>query len=60
MLEKIQRKSFKQIQSFPEKNPNVVTLGLFEILPMEVVIDKNTFNLFMNIISDKTLLNTRS
>ena len=53
MLEKFQRKSLKQLQSLPDKTPNVMTLGLLGILPMEVVIDKNALNLFMNIISNK-------
>ena len=53
MLETFQRKSLKQIQSLPDKTPNVVTLGLVGILPVEAVIDKNALNLFMNVISDK-------
>ena len=53
MLEKFQRKSLKQIQSLPDKTPNVVTLGLLGILPVEAVIDKNALNLFMNVISNK-------
>ena len=53
MLEKFQRRSLKQIQSLPDKTPNVVTLGLLGILPVEAVIDKNALNLFMNVISDK-------
>ena len=53
MLEKFQRKSLKQIQSLPDKTPNVVTLGLLGILPVEAVIDKNALNLFMNVIRDK-------
>ena len=43
----------KQIQSLPDKTPNVVTLGLLGILPVEAVIDKNALNLFMNVISDE-------
>ena len=60
MLEKFQRKSLKQFQSFSETPPppNVVTLGLLRILTVEVVIVKNALNLFMNVISEKTLLNT--
>ena len=53
LLEKFQRKSLKQIQSLPDKTPNVVTLGLLGILPVEAVINKNALNLFMNVISDK-------
>ena len=45
--------SLKPIQSLPDKTPNVVTLGLLGILPVEAVIDKNALNLFMNVISDK-------
>ena len=53
MLETFQRKSSKHIQSLPDKTPNVVTLGLLGILPVEAAIDKNALNLFMNVISDK-------
>ena len=53
MLENFQRKSLKQIQSLSDITPNVVTLGLLGILPVEAVIDKNALNLFINVISDK-------
>ena len=36
LLEKIQRKSLKQIQGLPDKTPNVVVLALLGILPVEV------------------------
>ena len=53
LLEKFQRKSLKQKQGLPDKTPNVVTLSLLGILPIEVVIHKNALNLFMNILREK-------
>ena len=52
-LEKIQKKSLKQIQGLPNKEPNSVILALLGIPHVEVVIHKNYFNLFMDIINDK-------
>ena len=46
-LEKFQRQSLRQIQGFPDKTPNGITLALLGILPLETVIHKNAFNLFI-------------
>ena len=53
-LEKFQRKSLKQIQGLPDKTPNSVVLALLGIPPVEVAIHKNSLNLFMNIIKNKS------
>ena len=53
-LEKFQRKSPKQIQGLPDKTPNSVVLALLGIPPVEVAIHKNSLNLFMNIIKNKS------
>ena len=41
-LEKFQRKSLRQIQGFPDKTQNCITLALLGILPLETVIHKNS------------------
>ena len=53
-LEKFQRKSLKQIQGLPDKTPNSVVLALLGIPPVKVAIHKNSLNLFMNIIKNKS------
>ena len=53
-LEKFQRKSLKQIQGQPDKTPNSVVLALLGIPPVAVAIHKNSLNLFMNIIKNKS------
>ena len=53
-LEKFRRKSLKQIQGLPDKTPNTVVLALLGIPPVEVAIRKNSLNLFMSIIKNKS------
>ena len=48
-LEKFQRKSLRQIQGLPDKTPNRITLALLGVLPLETVMHKKSFNLFMSI-----------
>ena len=61
VLKQFQRKSFKQIQSLPDKTDNSAVLALLGILPLECVIHKNMLNLFGRWIASKgverTLLN---
>ena len=49
-LEIFQRKSL--IQGLPDKCSKSVTLGLLGILPVECVIQKNTLNMFRNILAN--------
>ena len=55
-LEKFQRKCLRQIQGLPDKCSNSVTLGLLGILPVEHIIQKNTLNMFRNILDNPDLV----
>ena len=47
-LEKFQRKCLRQIQGLPDKTLNCVTLSLLGVPQVEVIINKNILNLFVN------------
>ena len=56
-LEKIQRKSLRQIQGLPDKTPNCITLALLGVLPLDTVIHKkNSLNLFIGIASNSNFI----
>ena len=52
-LELYQRKSLRQIQSFPDKTHSSAMLALLGILPLQRVIHKNILNLFWRWISSE-------